>query len=150
MTKEEYESNPKICLECGQPILCKGNLVAEALKRKFCSQSCSAKYNNKKKEKKTYYCPKCGKVLGQGFAEFSRKKCCDDCSPNKVDWTKVTYGETKNKRSYQVHSRIRELARKEYYNANPVLKCMNCGYNKHVEVCHKQAINSFEDSATIA
>lgn len=150
MTREEYEKNPKLCLECGKPILCNGNLVAEALKRKFCSQSCSAKYNNKRRVKKTYYCKKCGVELGQGFEKFKGKTLCDSCHPNKVDWSTVTYGETKSKRNYQVHSRIRELARKKYYEANPILKCTNCGYDKHVEVCHKKAINSFDDSVTIA
>lgn len=41
MTKEEYDQNPKHCIQCGK--------VIEFWQRcnKFCSSSCAAIYNNK-------------------------------------------------------------------------------------------------------
>lgn len=44
VSKEEYELNPKKCLQCGTPIYYKDRLY-----NKFCSKSCSAKYNGSRR-----------------------------------------------------------------------------------------------------
>ena len=61
------------CIECGILIPRKGyDTDSSYEKRKFCSNSCSAKYNNKLREKKKYYCLNCNKELSR------KKKYCDN------------------------------------------------------------------------
>ena len=55
------------CLECGK----------ETNNPKFCSHSCSATYNNKKKTK-TKYCENCGKKL-IGRQRWGNKFCSTFC-----------------------------------------------------------------------
>lgn len=44
---EEYNKNPKLCLCCGKPIFAPyDKKLQETKRKKFCSKSCSAKYNN--------------------------------------------------------------------------------------------------------
>lgn len=92
-TKEDYEENPKFCLECNKKIEFADGFYT-TMKKKFCNQSCSAKYNSRKRIgtnyntiKKTYYCPKCGKEIGQG-EKYSRRRYCEECNPHIVDWGK--------------------------------------------------------------
>ncbi len=43
----EYNMNPNMCLYCKKPILCKETDALSKIKRKkFCTRSCSASYNN--------------------------------------------------------------------------------------------------------
>lgn len=45
---DEYNSHPNLCLCCQQPIIAPYNRkLRETKKKKFCSRSCAAKYNNK-------------------------------------------------------------------------------------------------------
>ncbi len=69
---EEYNSNPNICPNCEKPI--------EYGKRrnKFCSQSCSAGYNNKNRMKKDYGSCYCGEKLIRNNQKFCSTKCQRD------------------------------------------------------------------------
>ena len=62
----------------------------------------------------------------------------------------MTLKEIKEKRKYQPHSRIRELARNKALHYNRFYKCANCGYDKHVEVCHIKSIDSFNENSFIS
>ena len=125
------------CLECGK----------ETTNPKFCSRSCSARYNNKKRKKIQKFCIICGALVGEGTE--CRKKYCDECRPNNVDWDNMTLGELKQKRKYQVHSRIRDLARKKVIDLPRFQKCSECGYTNHIEVCHIKAISEYSDDTTL-
>lgn len=150
MTREEYNANPNVCLNCGKPIYCEvGKVLSEIKKKKFCNHSCSASYNNSHREKKEYFCTKCGKSIGFGY-DIHRRTLCDECNPNNVDWDKITYGEVKAKRGYQVNSRIRELARTKYFNTYNNPSCKFCGYDKHVEIHHIKGISTFSDDTPIS
>ena len=48
-----------------------------------------------------------------------------------------------DKRKYQISSRIRELAKNKTKTIERFKSCQNCGYNKHVEICHVKAIKDF-------
>lgn len=151
MTRQEYNLNPNICLNCGQPILCSDNeKLSNVRRKKFCNLSCSATYHRKNKQKKGYYCQKCGNLIGYGYEEFHRRKYCDACHPNNVDWSKKTYKEMKQVRNYQINSRIRELARNKFNKEHPNAKCMICGYDKHIEIHHIKSISTFPDDALIS
>lgn len=127
------------CLNCGK----------DTKNPKFCSRSCSATYNNTHKEKKKYYCIKCGAFLYEGY-NTHYNKLCDNCNPLIKDWNNITYGEAKSKRKYQVHSRIRDLARNVYAKSTKPKYCANCGYSKHYEICHIKPIESYSDDTKIA
>lgn len=131
------------CLQCGK----------ETSNPKFCNSSCSAQYNNKRRPKKIklykHYCKKCGEFLGENTNHRS-PNCCEECNSNYVNWNSVTLKEAKEKRKYQVHSRIRELAKNNVKGLKRFEQCSNCGYNKHVEICHIKAIKDFEEDSKIS
>ena len=102
------------------------------------------------RNKKAYYCKKCGELIGYGHKEYSRRNLCDKCQSNYVDWSAITYGEMTSKRKYQVNSRIRELARNLYSKSDKPKQCMKCGYDKHYEVCHIKGISTFSDDTPIS
>ncbi len=97
---------------------------------------------------KTYYCSKCRIELGIG-PQFRRRKYCESCNPNIQDWSNITLEETREKRNYQVNSRIRELARSVFNRSGVEKKCVNCGYDKHIEVCHIKGISEFDGNTPI-
>ena len=125
------------------------NCQKETTNPKFCSQSCSISYSNRHRPKKPYYCSKCNQLLGYGYSQFHRRKYCEKCTPNYVDWMAVTYKEMISRYDYQVNARIRELARKIYQKTNKPKCCANCGYNKHYEVCHIKGISDHDLDTTI-
>lgn len=110
-------------------------------KNLFCSQSCAGSFNNKLHIKRVTIktCVKCNKPLIN-----TRKQYCLDCAKlharNTID---KTIEETMTGKDFAAN-RFREIRRQ----ARTILKnekkiCKNCGYDKHVEVCHKTAISSF-------
>ena len=123
----------------------------ETTNPKYCGRSCAARMNNTKRPKRQLtemFCKHCGVSIPRSNWK-ERRTTCNDCDRNKVDWSKVTYGQTKAKRTYQIHSRIRDIARQMYKNSGLPLKCEECGYDKHVIIHHKKPIGEHEDSATI-
>ena len=53
MKKEEYDANPKICLECGNPILRKPQeMPTRMINRKYCSLKCASIVANRIKSEK--------------------------------------------------------------------------------------------------
>jgi len=136
------------CKSCNK-LITKRISKKEINKNHFCSRSCSATYNNsinpkRKKSKRT--CKKCNvDITGQG-----RKTICDNCNNFIIDWSKVTFAEIKAKRRYQKNSRIRDLSRNIYYKSGQPQFCFNCGYDKHIDVCHIIAVSSFPDSAVVS
>lgn len=101
--------------------------------------------NNKKRK---VMCKKCGIWCGSG------KKYCKDCriavrlelKENSLQMTKsnavYNRGEISNR-----YAKIRYHARNLYENI--LTKCENCGYDKHIEICHIKPIKNFSDSSTI-
>lgn len=131
---------PERCAQCQKP----------TSNPKFCSSSCSATYNNLYNRttygpsRKQSYCRHCGvKIEG-------RRKTCDDCNPNNLDWSKITIAEIAGKAKYQVHSQIRQRARYRYRTSDRPKYCVNCGYSKHIEICHIHAIADFPDTTNVA
>ena len=127
----------KNCFKCQKP----------TTNPKFCSKSCANSFANKKpkRTKKKFFCH-CGKETQ------NRRKFCKECHPNYRDWNQVSLFDVISKRKYQSHSRIRDNARKTFFKhmAGKQLKCFNCGYSKHIEVCHIKPIYSFDLNTKIA
>jgi 5-methylcytosine-specific restriction endonuclease McrA len=53
-------------------------------------------------------------------------------------------------RSYQVNSRIRELARLAYKRSDKPKQCVVCGYQLHYEICHVIPISDFSIDTSIS
>jgi hypothetical protein len=134
---------------------------------KFCSQSCANTrpksensknkvtisllqyYNIKGRKEKTKKCPICGRIIS------IKSKLCISCSHQ--DILKKTIGEYRNiyiekykRTNRDTYSNIRMQARRLMKDWKIERKCSICGYSLHVEVCHKIAINSFDDSIYIS
>ena len=126
-----------LCVHCGN----------ETTNPKFCSRSCSTAYNNhinpRKKRTKQWVCKYCGEPTKP------RNETCRACNQNIVDWRLRTLGEVQNLPKYQVNARLRSLARRHYMNSTLARVCRNCGYNKHIEICHIRSIGSFPDDTPI-
>lgn len=74
---EWYDKNKKQCLYCGKDIPFIDKSFNKYLERNFCSQSCSASYNNKKykiKQRPEDYCKNCGKPI-----KYPNKYCSNKC-----------------------------------------------------------------------
>jgi hypothetical protein len=124
-------------------------------RKSFCNQSCSASYNNKKFKKKTLmkiFCITCNEEIKRyTYKDEKRRKYCSDiCNPQKINWEKVTYGEAICLRSYQKHSRIRDLARNIFMKTNIPKECIVCGYSRHIEICHYKEIKDHSDETFIS
>lgn len=63
-----------------------------------------------------------------------------------------TKGQLKSERkTYQSYrSTVRKLAEKIYKESNKEMKCIVCGYNKHVEIAHIKAVSDFDDNSRIS
>lgn len=113
----------------------------------FCSQSCAASFNNKVYIKRITIktCVKC-----KGSLINTRKQYCVECAKSLPRTTiDKTIEETITGNDFAAN-RFREIRR----HARTVLKnekqiCKNCGYSKHVEVCHKTAIAAFPKETPI-
>ena len=125
------------CIQCG----------TNTKNKKFCSRSCSAKFNNKefpkRKSKRSLFCPQCsGK-------KDPRSNLCKNCTTSGLgDLTlrEAIYEKHHRSSAYAlVRTRARTIAKKLGLD-----KCQKCGYNKHVEIAHKKSISSFDDSTLIS
>lgn len=106
---------------------------------KYCCRSHAAKVNNltPKRKKKIGCCVSCSSEISH------KRKFCDNCSPNIVDWSTVTLADIHAKRSYGRNSRVRALARAFWIRQCFPLVCAICGYDRHVDIAHIVAISSF-------
>lgn len=124
--KEEYEQNPKFCLECGEKI------PFEKRFGKFCSKSCSTSYTNKQREKKKSknVCLNCGKITenkkfcsNECQLEYEYKEYIKDWKDGKVSGMSGEYGTS---------HRIKRYFLEKYNNS-----CQCCGWNKENPFTHK-------------
>ncbi|MCZ2098085.1 MAG: hypothetical protein LC121_17815, partial [Anaerolineae bacterium] len=79
-----------------------------------------------------------------------RQVTCEECNPHMVDWMDRTLGDLQQAAKYQVNAHLRTIARNLYDKAGLPHVCANCGYDKHVEICHVKPINSFTDDTPVA
>lgn len=113
---EEYNKNPKLCLQCHTPIKYNKKSV-----NKFCSKSCSATFNNVGSIK---LCLNCGVQLHTGKL-YCSKKCHREWSYIQyiADWKNGT--RTGLEIGGTVTTTIKRYLREKYNNA-----CCLCGWNK--------------------
>ncbi len=116
------EQNKCFCLNCGKEITSK-----DKYRRKFCSHSCSASFNNKNNKKITdKICPYCGAKF-KGDKEFCSKKCkisynYDTFIKKWLNGEKVEY----------IYSYIKKYLFSLHNN-----KCQECGWDKINKITNK-------------
>jgi predicted HNH restriction endonuclease len=121
------------------------NCQKETNNPKFCSRSCAATYNNKKYPKRTpnKKCARCNNLITYNL------KYCNDCKFKQgedITLSKAIYHcHHKSSAFALVRSRARKIARDLNLNI-----CQNCGYNKHVEICHRKPIADFDESTMLS
>jgi 5-methylcytosine-specific restriction endonuclease McrA len=112
----------------------------------FCSRSCSAVYNNKISPKRQL----AGSCYSCSCPIRSTRKFCKPCWKQETAAKDMTLDEA----SYLNHHRsscfalVRSRAREIFRKANK--ECSNCGYKKHVEVCHIKSISSFSPDTLLS
>ena len=130
---DDYYLSPNICKCCGEVIkVGDKQKVSDVRKKYFCNQSCSAIFNNQKREKK-----------------HSKEK---KDRPEKFSYLDgVTKKEFFEKRGvyYRFRAGVRQHAQYVYEKNNGSKFCDICGYNKHIQVCHIMSVSSFSDDSLI-
>jgi len=170
----EYLTDPKKCHTCEEIISYDKYVVKlrDSKKEKyknrthfyFCNSSCSAKHSNKVSPKRyvdDFYCKgNCGKNLGKFW--INARHYCDDClvilnnrksivKKNLGDRTFEEYLSNYKFRDYaNKYTAIRQHGKKVIDRSNIPKCCKNCGYDKHVEVCHIRGIPEFDKSCLIS
>jgi len=112
---------------------------------KFCSRSCAAKYNNKiPKRILEGQCETCTLKIS------STRKYCKKCFNLKFSAKDMTLKEAIYTHTHKssAYSLVRARARMRYKTKNN--KCYNCGYDKHIEVCHIKPISSFSEDTLLS
>lgn len=109
-----------ICLNCGDEFI---GLIKD--RRKFCSQSCGAQFNNKKYPKRTAInkitnCLNCGNVLNKNGQHKFCSKNCNTKYKQKIIFNKIENGDTT-----LYHMQYKKYLIEKFGN-----KCMKCGWNE--------------------
>ena len=107
---------------------------------KFCSRSCAAKLNNVLAPKRR----PCGSCSVCGCLVPRRNKYCPEHRPNRPLDRSQPIGAIADGSDHPAcrHARLRQDARGLYLSAFP-RRCIRCGYDKHIEVCHRRLLTSF-------
>lgn len=116
-----------LCLHCG----------SATNNPKFCCRSCAASYNNRLFPKKFLgktCCKSCQTPIKSGYTY------CHLCLPVEEDYTLMDVMYDRHHKS-SCWALVRSRARSACKHRKKI--CQNCGYNKHVEICHIKPIKDF-------
>ncbi len=126
----------KSCLKCGK----------ETSNPKYCSKSCSASHTNslQAKRKKTKKCKDCNTLIK------ASSTYCKECKPKFIppDYLLKDAIYDKHHKSSAfalVRWKAREVAKVLGFKS-----CANCGYDKHIEICHIKPISSFPEDTKLS
>lgn len=130
----------KNCLNCNK----------ETTNPQYCSRSCAAIVTNKlyPKKKCKRICSKCTnfvKSYKHTLCDFHNKEYLETRYDYTQELTLQDYWNRdclKNLHASSKNSHIRGLAQRTHKHLK-CLPCANCGYNKHVELCHIKPIRDF-------
>ncbi len=128
------------------------NCQKETSNPRYCSRSCAAISNNKTspKRKPLRKCKKCDKLV----KHYRTKLCAEHLEEHKSGgkFKAKTLKESrlglKGKHPMYLNNTVRGFAR-TWLKHLATQPCKNCGYSKHVELCHIVPISSFPETATL-
>lgn len=130
--------------------ICGNEFLPRLKTQKYCCGKCRTKYGVRAHRVRTQtYC-----FCGERKDVYSNK--CQKCftEEQQAAIKSMTIGEYRNKLSVKdkhpswVSAHIRNFNR-SWNKHLTLLPCANCGYDKHVELCHITAIKSFSDETLI-
>jgi ketopantoate reductase len=131
-SKEQYDLNPNVCINCGNKIEYKIN-ASVTRKKKFCSNSCSAIYNNKnRKIVLNNKCLNCGKKLSTKKGKYCSKECQAEYQYNSYIKRWKQNLETGLSGKYGLNNYIKKYIFNKYNN-----KCARCGWDIMNVYTHK-------------
>lgn len=131
------------CLNCNCDISGLKSNTGHGSKRKFCTRSCAAKYNNKNpKRKLVRQCRTCSELVR------SNRIYCDDCQTRGQARTLGELRDQYPKLAY--HAKVRGLARLVYKRSGKPYACRACGYDLHVDICHIRDVKDFPMEAPLS
>lgn len=162
-----YLANPNHCQHCGKPLLPPNDhsratkYYSYVSKLKYCSSECRQADHTKHR-----VCRKCGGDVipthRGGHGGYYASWYCDQCKSE--GYHHAESGEIKD-----IGSRTLAILRERYpdrrtaravvtRHAARVFKnhggsldrCLDCGYDKHAEICHIRAVADFPETATLA
>jgi hypothetical protein len=147
------------CKACNKIFLKQPAQISE---NNFCSRSCAAKINNQgvqRNKPKKKSCAVCSTVF-ETNKNHSSRTCCEKCFENygsakKPYLRELTISELQSKVSVAgkhpswASSNIRNLNR-SWNKALLDLGCQNCGYSKHIELCHIKAVSDFSKDTQLS
>lgn len=128
----------KICNGCGK----------ETINPKYCSRSCAATANNKVQVKRSLEgtCHSCACPIR------SSRKYCKECFTRRPGAMQdMTLGEAIYDKHHpsSAFALVRSRARATK-KATLTKVCERCGWDKHVEVCHKKPISEYPKTALLS
>jgi hypothetical protein len=162
--RERYYLDPNYCKNCENIIeVRESERPCDARHRKFCSQSCSAQFNNRKRTKNSlgkpgyrdYICKCCGQLVVSKHV----RQICDRCRrlglyiPSRDE--SETLEEIMNRLGVKTTSdqKLRSIivthARQTYRRNDKEFICNICGYIKHTNVCHIRPWTKFPKTASL-
>jgi hypothetical protein len=130
------------CNRCGKQVV-RAQKDARRAKHQlfFCSRECSIMHYAPRRPEHPVSCIECAQPF---LRNGSGKRKCPECISirrnRSLMRTKVNL----------THPEIRSHARQLLTMAALVNSCRNCGYSKHVEVCHIKPVSHFLSTATLA
>ena len=145
---ERYNRSPSKCLYCGTTIVIEdGDQPSDLKRRKFCSRSHSASYNNSLHIKRIRVGPRpvcrvCGGSVSNGSV------ICVTClKRGNLDrvWALPMADYLIRTASKVRFSSVRTWAQRYLKLLGVPKKCLLCGYDKIVEVCHLKPLSSFSE-----
>lgn len=149
--RKDYNASPNYCLECGNPLLVpledtRGQVFAAVKNKKFCNQSCGAKYNNRilgypRHKPKVRICSNCGVEYVKPYDCGTRCSVCKSL-PNVSILGFRTKGES-------IIQSVRTHARMVLFKARSH-ECEICGYKVRVDCCHIKPIKNFSSAALLS
>ena len=136
------------CLNCNKDLNTKDQ-------KKFCTKSCAASFNNKKfpkRSKSIKNWPKC-RCCKNTVKNF-KGSYCDKCIKGKKHYhgnpvEDLTLEQVIKRKGSNRYDIVRNHASYLYRKGKIGLKCCNCYYDKHVEICHIKPIKDFPIATTI-
>ena len=114
---------------------------------KFCSRSCAIRKNNalSPRRKPEGSCAICACAIPR------RNRSCREHRPDPRLDRSLPIGAVADGSEHPAcrYARLRQDARRHYLAAF-AYRCSQCGYDKHIEVCHKRSLTSFPLETPIA
>jgi len=132
------------------------NCQKETTNPKFCSRSCAQSYNNKAKPKRLRKtkCTRCNNITKSYRHTLCEEHWKEYVSKRKESVQERTLGDYWKFKSLDglhtssKNAHIRLLAR-SWFKDLTIKPCANCGYDKHVELCHIKPVSSFSETTTL-